>query len=156
MDDSFQDCDINAMSTRSTNRSADDFLMGPSTDLPAIAETTHKICHIIYHTILDQISEAIVDTRIMKAAKTDRTSTEATTETEGTNKTTSMTRGMGSKTGMTITRTETGSTTGDDQTNTNTTKTKSTGNLRIYKSKLSGTGTNSKKFHHIHESTPIK
>ena len=97
--------------------------MDPSTDLPAIAETTHTTRHIIHHTIPDQTSETIVHTKIMKAAKIDRTSIETTIETEGTNKTTGKTRRMGSKTGMTITRIETDLTTGDDQTNTNTLKT---------------------------------
>ena len=50
----------------------------------------------------------------MKAAKTDRISTETTTETEGTNKTHGMTRGIGSKTGMITARIETGWTTEGD------------------------------------------
>ena len=61
LDDSFQDCDINAMSTRSTNRSADDLSMDPLTDLPAIAETTHTTHRTTHHTILYLISEAIAD-----------------------------------------------------------------------------------------------
>ena len=92
--------------------------MDPLTDLPAIAGTTHTTHRTIHHKILDQISEAITDTKIMTTTKTDRIST-GTTGVEGTNKTTSMTRGMDFKTGMTITD----STTEDDQTNTNTTKT---------------------------------
>ena len=121
-----------------------DLSMDPLTDLPAIAETTH-------HTILNQISEAIADTKIMKTAKTDRASTKTTIETEGTSRIHGTTRGMGSRTGMTIIKIETGLTTGDNQTNTNTTETN-----QIYKPKPNGIDANSKKFHHIRESMSVK
>ena len=55
--------------------------------------------------------------------KIDGTSTGTKIEPEGTIKTTGMIRGMGFRTGMTITGIETGLTIGEDQTNTNTTKT---------------------------------
>ena len=93
--------------------------MNHLTDLPAIAGTTHTTHHTIHHIVLEQISEAISDTKVMTATKTDIISAGTTIEAEGTNKTTSMTRGMDSKTGMTITD----STTEDGQTNTNTTRT---------------------------------
>ena len=93
--------------------------MDPLTDLPATAETTHTT----HHTILDQISEAIADTQATKTAKTDKASTKTTIETEGTRRTHGMTREMGSRTGMTTTKIETGLTTEDDQTNTNITET---------------------------------
>ena len=93
--------------------------MDPLTDLPAIAETTHTSHRTINHIILDQNSEAITDTKVTTTTKTDRISAGTTIEVGGTNKTTGMTRGMGFKTGMTITH----STTEDDQTNTNTRKT---------------------------------
>ena len=60
-----------------------------------------------------------MDTKVTTTTKTDRISAGTTIEAEGTNKTTCTTRGMGFKTGMTITDL----TTEDDQTNTNTTKT---------------------------------
>ena len=90
-------------------------LTDPLTDLLAIAGTTHTTCCTIHHIILDQI----LDTKVMTATKTDRISAETTIEAEDTNITTGTTRGMDSKTGMTITD----STTEDDQTNTNTTRT---------------------------------
>ena len=91
----------------------------PLTDLPAIAETTHTTHRTIHHIILDQISEAITDTKVMTATKTDKISAGTAIEAEGTNKTTGTTRGMDSETSMTITD----STTEDDQINTNTTRT---------------------------------
>ena len=68
--------------------------MDPLTDPPAIAETTHTTCHTIHHIILDQISEAITDTKVMTTTKMDRISAGKTIEAEGTNKTSCMTRGM--------------------------------------------------------------
>ena len=121
--------------------------MDPSTDLPAIAETTHTTHCTTHHITLDQISEAIADTKITTTIKTDRASTGTTIGAEGTNRTTGTTRGMGFRTGMTIT----GSTTEDDQTNTNTTKAN-----QKHKPKPNGINANIKKLHHIHESTPNK
>ena len=90
-----------------------------STDLPAETVLT------IHHTILDQISETIVDTQAaMKITKTDKVSTGTTIEIEDTNRTHGTTREiMDFRTGMTITTIETGLTTEDDQPNTNTTQT---------------------------------
>ena len=93
--------------------------MDPLTDLPAIAETTHTTHYTIHHIILDQISEAITDIKVTTATKTDIISAGTAIEAEGTNKTTGMTRGMDSKTGMTITDSKTE----DDQTNTKNTRT---------------------------------
>ena len=93
--------------------------MDHSTDLPAIAGTTHTTHHTTHHKTLDLISEIEADIKAVTTVKTDRTLTGTTTEIEGTNKTISMTRGTDSKTGMITTD----SITGDDQTNINTTKT---------------------------------
>ena len=49
LSDSFQEYDVNAMNTRSTNRSGEDPGMDHSTDHQA------KIIHSIHHKILDQI-----------------------------------------------------------------------------------------------------
>ena len=89
------------------------------TDLQAEA------AHTIHHTILDHISETIVDTQAaMKTTKTDKVSTGTTIETEDTNRTHDMIREiMTFRTGMTIIKIETGLTTEDDQPNTNTTET---------------------------------
>ena len=89
------------------------------TDLPATAGTTHTTCHTIHHKILDQISEIVVDTKAATTTKADKILIDTTTEVEGTSKTTGMTRGTASKTGMITTD----STTGDDQTNVNITRT---------------------------------
>ena len=117
LDDSFQDCDINA--GQQTDQQMD-LSTDPLTDHPATAGTVHTI----HHTILDQISEAIADMQVtMKTTKTDKVSTGTTIETEGTNRTQDTTRGTGFKTGMTVTKIEIGLTTRDDQININTTET---------------------------------
>ena len=92
--------------------------MDLSTDPPA------EIVHTIHHTILDQISETIMDTQAeMKITRTDKVSTGTTIETEGTSKIYGMTKEiMSFKTGMTTTKIEIGLTTEDDQPNTNTTE----------------------------------
>ena len=73
-----------------------------------------ETAHTIHHLILDQISEATIGTQV-RTASTDKTSTETTTKTEGTNKTTGLIKEIiVFKTGMTITRIETGLTTGED------------------------------------------
>ena len=89
------------------------------TDLQAEA------AHTIHHTIRDQISEKIADTQAaMKITKTDKLTTGTTIETEGTNRTHDTTREIiAFRTGMTIIKIETGSTTEDDKPNTNTTET---------------------------------
>ena len=72
-----------------------------------------ETAHTIHHLILDQISEATIGTQV-RTASTDKTSTE-TTKTEGTNKTTDLIKEIiVFKTGTTITRIETGLTTGED------------------------------------------
>ena len=102
------------------------------TDLPATVETTHIGHRTIHHTMLDHISEIKADTRTMKI---DRTFAEITIETEDTNITTSTTREMDFRTGMTVAKTETCSTTEVDQTSTNTIRTnqkcKSSSNSQI-------------------------
>ena len=86
------------------------------TDPPA------EIVHTIHHTILDQISETIMDTQA-KITRTDKVSTGTTIETEVTSKIHGMTKQiMSFKTGMTTTKIEIGLTTEDDQPNTNTTE----------------------------------
>ena len=89
--------------------------MDPSTDLPVeIAQTTH-------HSILDQISETTMGTRM--TARADRTSTEKIMETEVTNKTTGLIKEIiASQTGTTTIKTETGMTTEEDQANISTTE----------------------------------
>ena len=82
-----------------------------------------EIIHSIHHKILDQITEAAI-TQVTMMDTTDRTTTKIMAETEvtsnnrGTNRETRTT-----KTGMTIIKIETGSTTEEDQANTNTTGT---------------------------------
>ena len=51
LDDSFQDCDINTLNTRSTNISGD----GSSTDL--LTDLQAGTIHLILHIILDQVTE---------------------------------------------------------------------------------------------------
>ena len=141
LDDSFQDCDINAMSTRSTNRLGDrsmDLLTGLQ------AETVY----ITPHLFLDQITEIITTTptamthtadRATTETTTDRATTETTIETEDTNIIQDMTKETRTtKTGMITIKIETGLTTEDNQTNISTTganpKHKSSSNtqIRIY------------------------
>ena len=97
--------------------------MAPSmdllTDLQAAAGMTHTTRHTIHHKILVQISEIAADTKAVKTTNADQVLREKTTEIEDTSKTTGMTRGTATKTGMITTD----STTEDDQINTNTTKT---------------------------------
>ena len=96
--------------------------MDPSTD--PLTDHPAETIHTTHHTILDQISETIEDTRAaMKITKTDKVSIETTIEAEGTNRTQGMTRGMDFRTGMTTTNIEIGLTTEDDQTSINTTET---------------------------------
>ena len=95
LDDSFQDCDINTMSTRSTNRSANGSFNG---SFDRSIKQKQYIQFTI--TILPQISGPTVDTRAtMKIAKTDKISTGTTIEREGTNRTHGTTREMGFRTG---------------------------------------------------------
>ena len=94
--------------------------MDPSTD--SLTDLQAETAHTLHHTILDQISEAIAVTQAtLKITKTDRISTGTTIETEVTNRTYGMTRGMSFKTGMTTIKIERGLKTEDDQTNINTT-----------------------------------
>ena len=79
--------------------------------------------HTIHHLILDQISETTMGTQA-RTAKTDKTSTETATETEGANKIPGLIREIiVFRTDTTTTRTEIGLTTGEDQTNTSNTET---------------------------------
>ena len=89
--------------------------MDPLTDLPA------GTVHTIHHSILDQISETTMGTRV--TTKMDRTSAEKIVETEVTNKITGLTKEIiAFKTDTATTKTEIGLTIEDDQTNTNTTE----------------------------------
>ena len=79
-------------------------------DLPA------EITHTTHHSILDQISETTMGTRM--TTRIDRTSVGKTMETEVTNKTTGLIKEtIVSKTGTPTTKTETGLITKEDQTN---------------------------------------
>ena len=90
--------------------------MDPSTGLQAEA------FHTINHTVLDQISAAIMDTLAkMRTIKTAKTSIATTIETEVTSRMHGMTRTIiDSKTGMKISKIKTGSTTEENQQNINT------------------------------------
>ena len=78
LEDSFQEYDINAMNTRSTNRSGDgDLGMDLLTDHQA------EIIHLTHHKILDQIRE-VAATPVTMIHTTDKATTETTTGTEGT------------------------------------------------------------------------
>ena len=89
--------------------------MDLSTDLQA------EVVHITCHSILDQISETITITP--EIMTTDRDTTETTIETDHTNKTPDMTRGIRTnRTGLKTLRTDRGLTTEDDLINTNTTE----------------------------------
>ena len=81
--------------------------------------------HTIHHTILDQISEKIVDTQAaMSTTKTEKATTGTTIEIKGTNRTHSMTREIiAIRSGMTTIKIETGSTKEDGQPSTNITET---------------------------------
>ena len=77
LEDSFQECDINAMNTRSTNRSGDGSWNG-SFDRSSI-----EIIHLTHHKILDQITE-VAATPVTMIHTTDKATTETTAETENT------------------------------------------------------------------------
>ena len=82
-----------------------------------------EIAHRTNHLILYQISEAITFTQVT-TTKTDKTSPETTTETEGTNIIIGMIREIiAFRIGTTTAKIETGLTAEEDQTNTNTTET---------------------------------
>ena len=97
--------------------------MDPSMDLSTDLQA--GTAHTIHHIILDLISEITVDTQAaMRITKTDKVTTETTTEIKGTNRTHSTTREiMATRTGMTIIKIGTGSTIEDDQPSINTTET---------------------------------
>ena len=121
LSDSFQEYDVNAMNTRSTNRSGDGSWNG-SFNRSSSKNNSFKI--------LDQITEAAI-TQATMTATTDRTTAETMAETEITNNNQDTNREIRTtQTGMTITKIEigttiikieTGSTTEGDQTNINTT-----------------------------------
>ena len=127
LSDSFQEYDINAMNTRSTNRSWE---MDPGTD--HLTDHQAKIIHSIHLKTLDQITEATV-TRVTTTATIGRTTAETTAGTEITNNNQDMNREIKTtqtgitilriEIGMTITKTDTGLTTEGDQTNINTAET---------------------------------
>ena len=82
-----------------------------------------EISHLIHHKILDKITEAAI-TQATMTDTADRTTTGTITETEVTSNKQGMNRKIRTtKTGMTIIKIETGSTTEEDQTNINTTRT---------------------------------
>ena len=117
LDNSFQDYDINTMSTRSTNRSGD----GSSTDL--LTDRQAEIIHLIPHKIPEQITETTA-TLVTMIHTTDRATTEITTETEVTNTTQDTNKGTKiTKTGMITIKIKTGLTIEEGRTNTNTTET---------------------------------
>ena len=113
LEDSFQEYDINVMSTRSTNRS--------ETDPGTVLLTGHhkETTRSIHHKLLDQITEVTV-TPTMKIHKINKASTETTAEIEGISNNQDTNReNRTTRTGMRTTKIETGLTTGEDQTNTN-------------------------------------
>ena len=122
LSDSFQEYDVNVMSTRSTNRSRDGSLNG------SFDRSSSKNNSFNSPKILDQIKEATA-TRATMTATTGRTTAETTTETEITNNNPNTNRETRTtQIGMTISKIETGmtitgSTIEGDQTNTNTTET---------------------------------
>ena len=122
LDDSFQDCDINAMNTRSTNRSGDG-----SFDRSSSRNSSLNSSYNSRPNYRNNYATIMMHT-------TDRDTTETTTGTGDTNQTTDTIRETKTiKTGMITIRIGTGLTT--DLTNTNTTETsrkhKSSSNTRI-------------------------
>ena len=126
LSNSFQEYDISAMNTRSTNRSGDRSWNG------SFDRSSSKNNSFNSPQTLDQITEATV-TRAAMTATTGRTTAETMAGTEITNNNQDMNKETKTtQTGMTIikieigtttTKTDTGSTTEGDQTNTNTTET---------------------------------
>ena len=110
LEDSFQEFYINAMNTRSTNRSRD--RSWDRTDHQA------EIIHLTH-----QITE-VTATPVTMIHTTGKATTETTAETEDTSNNRDMNRETKiTKTGMITTKIETGSTIEEDQINTNTTET---------------------------------
>ena len=138
LSDSFQEYHINAMNTRSTNRSGDGSWKG------SFDRSSSKNNSFNSSQTLDQIIETTV-TQATMTATTDRTTAETTVGTEITNNNQDTNRETKTtQTGMTIikleigtriTKTNTGLTTEGDQTNINTTETntklKSSSNSQI-------------------------
>ena len=132
LDDSFQDCDINAMNTRSTNRSGNGSLNGSFNWSSSSNSSQNSSFNSRQITETTAIPITITHT-------TDKAATETTIETEYTKRTQGTTKETKViKTGMIITKIETSLTTEDDQTSINTTGTnqrhKSSSNtqIRIY------------------------
>ena len=78
LDDSFQDCDINAMNTTATNRSEDRSHDG------SLNRSSSRNTHLILCIILDQITE-VTAIPVTATRTTDKVTTETTTETGDTN-----------------------------------------------------------------------
>ena len=105
------------MSTRANNRSGD--------RLGTTHSTNHhkRIIPSIHHTVLDQITE-ITTTPVVRTTKIDKVSTETTLGVRDIIKRRDTIRETNTtSTDTTITKTETGLITGEDQTNTNTIET---------------------------------
>ena len=116
LDDSFQDCDINVMNTRSTSRSGDRSLNG------SFNRSSSRNSSLNSYIILDQITETTV-TPVAMTCTTDKDTIGTTIETEDTNTTQDMNRETKTtRTGTIIIKIETGLTTEGDQTNINTTE----------------------------------
>ena len=117
LDDSFQDCDINTMSTRSTNRSGDGSFNG------SFDRSSSRNNSLNSSQSPEQITETTA-TLVTMIHTTDRATTEITTETEVTNTTQDTNKGTKiTKTGMITIKIETGLTIEEGRTNTNTTET---------------------------------
>ena len=117
LDDSFQDCEINAMNTRSTNRSGDRSFNG-SFDR---SSSRNSSLNSSYNSRPNYRNNSYPGNN---DSKTDKGITGTTIETEDTNTTQDTNRETKTtKTGMITIKIETGLTTEGDQTNTNTTET---------------------------------
>ena len=111
LDNSFQDCDINAMNTRSTNKSGDRSLNG-SFNRSSSSNSSHNSS---FNSRPNYRNKTAIPAA-MTTHTTDRVTTETTIETEDTNKIQDMTKETRTtKTGMITIKTETGLTTGDNQ-----------------------------------------
>ena len=117
LENSFQEFDINAMNTRSTNRSGDGSWNG------SFDRSSSRNNSLNSSQVLDEITE-VAATPVTMIHTTGKATTETTAETEGTSNNRDMNREIKiTKTGMITTKIETGSTIEEDQTNTNTTET---------------------------------
>ena len=116
LDDSFQDCDINAINTRLTNRSGDGSFNG------SFDRSSSRNNSFNSQIILDSVTGITTPTTMTHT--TNRDTTETTIETGDTNITQDMNKETKiTKTGTITIKTETGLTTEEDQTNTSITET---------------------------------